>query len=211
MDVQTSDAQEPKTELELQADQLLQAEQEANATKELIAKGKAQGYLTYDEVNACLPDEDVSPEKLDTLLVALEEVGIELVEEAPEEGFDGQGIPKAPSADDLQSKSDDVQLIPTEELPKLSDDPIRMYLSQMSVIPLLDREQEVVLAKKIEVARRKYRHSVISCNYAMAATIETLKRVSNRINSGATCSSGVLRVKFINATCYQFFFSCRLF
>ena len=46
--------------------------------QELIAKGKSQGYLTYDEVNAYLPDEAVSPEKLDNLLIALEEQGIEL-------------------------------------------------------------------------------------------------------------------------------------
>src|SRR5438045_2392697 len=51
---------------------------------DLIAKGKSQGYLTYDEVNAYLPDEAVNPDKLDNLLVALEEQGIELLEEAPE-------------------------------------------------------------------------------------------------------------------------------
>src|SRR5580704_5611320 len=51
---------------------------------ELVAKGKSQGYLTYDEVNDYLPDEAVDPEKLDSLLVALDEMGIELVTEAPE-------------------------------------------------------------------------------------------------------------------------------
>ena len=48
----------------------------------LIAKGKSQGYLTYDEVNAYLPDEAVTPEKLDNLLIALDEQGIELVDRA---------------------------------------------------------------------------------------------------------------------------------
>ncbi len=47
--------------------------------QELIAKGKAQGYLTYAEVNQYLPDEDVSPEKLDNLILALEEIGVELL------------------------------------------------------------------------------------------------------------------------------------
>lgn len=177
MDVQTTDAREPKTDLELQADQLLKAEQEAKATQELITKGKSQGYLTYDEVNACLPDEDVSPEKLDTLLVALDEVGIELVEEAPEEGFDAQGIPKAPSAEDLQAKDGEPQLIPTEGLPKLSDDPIRMYLSQMAVIPLLTRDEEISLAKKIELTRKLFRRTLLSCDYAMRKTVETLTKV----------------------------------
>ena len=51
--------------------------------KELISRGKAQGFLTYDEVNDYLPDEAVTPEKLDNLLVALDELGIELVTDAP--------------------------------------------------------------------------------------------------------------------------------
>src|ERR671924_211331 len=49
----------------------------------LIQKGQTQGYLTYDEVNAYLPDEDVTPEKLDNLLLALDEKGIRLVDSAP--------------------------------------------------------------------------------------------------------------------------------
>ena len=50
---------------------------------ELVSKGKAQGYLTYDQVNDYLPDEAVNPEKLDSLLIALDEMGIELVTDAP--------------------------------------------------------------------------------------------------------------------------------
>ncbi len=52
--------------------------------QELVATGKAQGYLTYDQVNEYLPDEAVTPEKLDNLLIALEQLGIELVNEAPD-------------------------------------------------------------------------------------------------------------------------------
>ena len=49
----------------------------------LVVRGKSQGYLTYDDVNGYLPDQDLSPEKLDNLLVALEDMGIELVDKAP--------------------------------------------------------------------------------------------------------------------------------
>lgn len=151
-------------------------EQELQA---LVAKGKSQGYLTYDEINEYLPDEDVTPEKLDNLLVALEEVGIELVNEAPVEQFEETAASKGPTADELQKAADEepVTLLPTEELPKLSDDPIRMYLSQMAEIPLLSRDEEISLAKKIEVTRKRFRRTLLSCDYAMRQTVETLGKV----------------------------------
>ena len=62
-------------------------------------------------------------------------------------------------------------------MPKLSDDPVRMYLSQMAEIPLLTREQEISLAKKIEVTRKRFRRTVLGCNFAMQATIDTLEKV----------------------------------
>ena len=97
--------------------------------KALICHGKSQGFLTYDEVNAYLPDEAVTPEKLDNLLVALDELGIELVADAPGSGKKTNAAAEDDDATELA--------IPADQLPKLSDDPIRMYLSQMAEIPLL--------------------------------------------------------------------------
>ena len=145
--------------------------------QDLIAKGKAQGYLTYDEVNDYLPDEDVNPEKLDNLLIALDERGIELVDQPPKEEFE-QPTP-APSAGAIQLVIDDDEsrLRTADELPKLSDDPIRMYLSQMAEIPLLTRDEEIALAKKIEVTRKRFRRTVLGCHYAMQVAVQTLSRV----------------------------------
>ena len=68
--------------------------------EDLIAKGKEQGYLTYDDVNKYLPDEDISPEKLDNLILAIEELGLELVDEAPVDKFeDSDTANPAPSAE----------------------------------------------------------------------------------------------------------------
>ena len=150
---------------------------------ELVAKGKAQGYLTYDEVNDYLPDEAVTPEKLDNLLTALDELGIELVTEPPAESL---GLAKEDGGDaadfDAVSRDDgravdSEPMFTAEQLPKLSDDPVRMYLSQMAVIPLLTREEEISLAKKIEVTRKRFRRSVLGCNFAMLGTIDTLEKV----------------------------------
>jgi RNA polymerase primary sigma factor len=136
----------------------------------LVVRGKSQGYLTYDDVNGYLPDQDVTPEKLDNLLVALEDMGIELVDKAPVK----PGQPKLkvfPPVDDQPS------LIKPEEEKKLNSDPIRLYLAQMSQIPLLTRAEEISLAKKIEVTRKRFRRTLLSCDFALRATVETLKQV----------------------------------
>jgi len=167
---------------------------------ELVATGKAQGYLTYDQVNDYLPDEAVNPDKLDSLLTALEEQGIELVNEPPEPSFADPAPQAARRRDDkrLDARNENGRRderfddgyceddSPHEEsarpsladdVAKWSDDPVRMYLTQMAVIPLLTREQEISLAKKIEVTRKRFRRTVLGCDYAMQATIATLEKV----------------------------------
>src|SRR5207237_9352094 len=136
----------------------------------LVVRGKSQGYLTYDDVNAYLPDQDVTPEKLDNLLVALEDIGIELVDKPPVKPGQPQ-LRIFPPVDDQPSLTK-----PAEEK-NLNSDPIRLYLSQMSSIPLLTRAEEISLAKKIEVTRKRFRRALLSCDFALRATVDTLKQV----------------------------------
>ncbi|MEQ8790380.1 MAG: RNA polymerase sigma factor RpoD [Pirellulaceae bacterium] len=145
--------------------------------QDLIARGKSQGYLTYDEVNEYLPDEDVSPEKLDNLLLALDEQGIELLDAAPADRFSEAKPSPAMELPAALMAEEEARLPTADELPKLSDDPIRMYLSQMAEIPLLSREEEISLAKKIEITRKRFRRTVLSCDFALRATIDTLTKV----------------------------------
>ena len=132
-----------------------------------------QNTLTYDQINTILPDEDCTAEMLQSLLPALERLRIKLVEELPREqqGFEDPERPAAPP------DADPAGNMTAEEQPKLSDDPIRMYLSQMSHIPLLSREEEIALAKKIEVSRKRFRRALLSNAFAMQATVDTLKQV----------------------------------
>jgi RNA polymerase primary sigma factor len=139
----------------------------------LVTKGKTQGYLTYDDVNGYLPDQDINPEKLDNLLVAIDEAGIELMDEPPPGPGDILKFPtkeKEAEGPSLASKA-------TEPPTKLNNDPIRLYLSQMSEIPLLSRTEEISLAKKIEVTRKRFRRTLLSCDYAMRETVKILTQV----------------------------------
>ena len=139
----------------------------------LVVKGRGQGYLTYDDVNSYLPDQDVTPEKLDNLLVALDEMGIELLDKAPVK-------PGQPQLKIFKPDEDDQPMLvlkPDESEKKLNSDPIRLYLAQMSEIPLLTRAEEIALAKKIEVTRKRFRRALLTCDYAIRATVETLKQV----------------------------------
>ena len=151
----------------------------------LINRGLEKRFLTYEEVNAYLPDEDVSPEKLDRLLLALERHGIQLVE-APGAAATAVRNPEPNVAEMRDPRSllpdDDESATPRSSIsepPRPSDDPIRMYLSQMAEIPLLSREEEIALAKKIEITRKQFRRALLESDYALRATVATLHRVHN--------------------------------
>ena len=143
----------------------------------LFVKGKSQGYLTFDEINDLLPEDEFSPDKIDELLIQLEDKGIKVVDEPPTEAPATKPASPTVEVKAIKQAAQNLPTIPTADLPKLSDDPIRLYLAQMSEIPLLTRDEEINLAKKIERARRKFRRSVLCCDYALQTTFATLNRV----------------------------------
>ena len=142
--------------------------------KALLESGKEKGYLTYSQVNDYLPDDAVNPEKLDQLLLLLEEQGIELIDES--EAEEREGGPPPASADDDARAELDLSFMDEDDSRRI-DDPVRMYLTQMGEIPLLKREQEIALAKKIEVTRKRFRRKVLECDCALRQVVDTLKRV----------------------------------
>lgn len=144
--------------------------------KSLIESGKAKGYLTFAQVNDYLPDDAVNPEKLDQLLLLLEEQGIELIDESEAEDREAGG--ESRRRDESHEELDIGAFVEEEEeSSRRIDDPVRMYLTQMGSIPLLTRDQEISLAKKIEVTRKRFRRKVLECDYALVNVVETLQRV----------------------------------
>lgn len=159
----------------------------------LVALGRSQGFLTYDQVSAYLPDEASTAEKLDELLVALERFGVEIIDSDDERAnliqetqqtnsvqarMQQAGLKLVTdSASDEPVANKELALSPSEKS-RVTSDPIRVYLSQMSEIPLLTREQEITLAKKIEITRRKFRRAVLGNDFALRHTVEILRKVS---------------------------------
>ena len=143
--------------------------------KSLVEQGKKRGYITYEEMNESLPDDNVSPERLDSLLTRLDELGIEMLDEIEVERREAAAANKTKSTNQQDEvlertlgKSDDARI----------DDPVRMYLTQMGEIPLLTRDQEISLAKKIELTRMAFRRKVLESEFSMAAAISILEQVA---------------------------------
>ncbi len=136
----------------------------------LVAEGQARGFLTFDQVNAYLPDEAVNPEKLDALLMTLEELGLE-IRTSPHVSSRAATKPrvtKTPRKVKKKAKDGEERRI---------EDPVRMYLTQMGEIPLLTRDEEIGLAKKIEVTRKRFRRELLETDFAQQQAIDVLSKV----------------------------------
>jgi RNA polymerase primary sigma factor len=138
--------------------------------QELLARAKAQGSLTYEEVGRFLPDETLGTDRIDEVLNALDDLGIQLI--------DGPDAHKRDLAEaEKPTAEGDRAFLLNDGLPAGSSDPIRMYLSQMADIPLLTRDEEIGLAKKIELTRKRFRRNMLRSYYALEVTVKTLQRV----------------------------------
>src|SRR5271169_3572525 len=117
----------------------------AAAIKKMLARGRERGYVTYDELNAALPAEQVSSEQIEDTMTMLSELGVNVVEteeaeETADEKTDEDGEPRAGGN------------VNDEDIGR-TDDPVRMYLREMGSVELLSREGEIAIAKRIEAGR----------------------------------------------------------
>lgn len=124
--------------------------------KKLIARAKKRGYITVDQLNEMLPQDQMSSEQIEDIMSALNDMGVNVVENE-EAGEDAE--PEDDSADDNDTSDSQDDSAPAFEAPKKketvdrTDDPVRMYLREMGAVELLSREGEIAIAKRIEAGR----------------------------------------------------------
>src|SRR5215472_4511516 len=122
----------------------------AEKVKELVRLAQEQGYLTYGDINDVLPDTMVTPEDLDDIYIKLRNLEVDIVDQAE---VDRIKQPE-PEEDEEKTRLD------------ILDDPVRMYLKQMGQVPLLTREQEVEISKRIETAENEIKRTIYSFGFA---------------------------------------------
>ncbi len=155
-----------KVEVQLPADDAVldavRREERNEKLKELIRLAEAQGgYLTFDDINEHIPDSVIKPDELESYLVLLRGMDIEIIEAVDAEKFRREGGKKAGKGQKLD----------------FFDDPVRMYLHQMGQVPLLTREQEVAICKRIERAEITVRESFSHFGLAAEMHLDLLDRL----------------------------------
>ncbi|MCL4150590.1 UNVERIFIED_CONTAM: hypothetical protein GTU68_005993, partial [Idotea baltica] len=144
--------------------------------KDLIAKGKEQGYLTYAEVNDHLPSSIVDPEQIEDIISMINDMGIKVYEQAPDE--DSLLVSEtAASAEDLAEEAAAALASVDSEFGRTTD-PVRMYMREMGTVNLLTREGEIKIAKRIEEEARRAKKEMVEANLRLVISIA--KKYTNR-------------------------------
>ena len=131
---------------------MMNQEQQQSQLKQLIAKGKVQGYLTYAEVNDHLPGDIVDPEQIEDIIGMINDMGIQVHEVAPDEDII---ITDAAVTTDDDEAAEVAALASVDSEFGRTSDPVRMYMREMGSVELLTREDELKIAKRIEHGTRQ--------------------------------------------------------
>ncbi|MDA8869034.1 RNA polymerase sigma factor RpoD [Pseudomonadales bacterium] len=126
----------------------ISTEQQQSRLKDLIKKGKEQGFLTYGEVNDHLPDDISDPEQIEDIIRMINDMGITVYETAPD--ADELLSNEENTADELAAEEAAAALAAVETEAGRTTDPVRMYMREMGTVELLTREGEIAIAKRIE-------------------------------------------------------------
>ncbi|WP_081136112.1 RNA polymerase sigma factor RpoD [Halomonas sp. BC2] len=138
--------------------------QQQSRLKELIARGKEQGYLTYAEVNDHLPEDIADPDQVEDIIGMINDMGISVVEEAPDED--------TLMMSDHSTDESAAALAAVESDVGRTTDPVRMYMREMGTVELLTREGEIEIAKRIEEGTREVMSALAYLPGAVASILE---------------------------------------
>src|SRR5581483_2938617 len=128
------------------------------AVRKMIKLAKKRGYVTYEQLNAVLPSEEVTSEKIEDILAMLNEMGINTIESEEAETDEEEKAEEADEPEESEGELVEVTAKPLATVEKKepserTDDPVRMYLREMGSVELLSREGEIAIAKRIEAGR----------------------------------------------------------
>jgi RNA polymerase primary sigma factor len=148
--------------------------------KKLISRAKKRGYITYDELNDALPQDQMSSEQIEDVMSALSEMGVNIVENEEADEDDQQPEPDTGGLDEPDGAGETYVLEKKKETVDRTDDPVRMYLREMGAVELLSREGEIAIAKRIEAGRDTMIWGLCESPITFNAIIEW----SNALNNG---------------------------
>ena len=174
-----SEQNNPATEEQDESNRPHTPEEQRARLRQLILQGKERGYITYAEINDALPDDMSDAEQIDNIVNMISGLGIQVTEETP----DSETLLMA---DNTANMTDDDAVAEAEAALSSADsefgrttDPVRMYMREMGQVDLLTREDEIVIAKKIETALRNMIQAISACPGSVAEILELIEKVRN--------------------------------
>ncbi|MEX6723533.1 RNA polymerase sigma factor RpoD [Parapedomonas caeni] len=150
------------------------------SVKRMIARAKERGYITYDELNANLPQESMSSEQIEDIMSLLSEMGINVIDgDDPEDAEAEEPVAEIDTPAEGDEAQEFVAAPKKETALDRTDDPVRMYLREMGAVELLSREGEIAIAKRIEAGRDTMIAGLCESPLTFKAIIEWSEALNN--------------------------------
>ena len=166
-----------KDDKQVSTQQPLDAEARRMRLKTLIVLGKERGYLTYAEINDHLPDDMLDAEQIENIISMINDMGIQVYDEAPDSESLLMTEPAAPVADEDAAEEAEQALSTVDSEFGRTTDPVRMYMREMGTVELLTREGEIEIAKRIEDGLKHMVQAISACPMTIAEILELADKI----------------------------------
>ncbi len=166
-----------KDDKHVAAQQPLDAEARRMRLKNLIVLGKERGYLTYAEINDHLPDDMLDAEQIENIISMINDMGIQVYDEAPDSESLLMTEPAAPVADEDAVAEAEQALSTVDSEFGRTTDPVRMYMREMGSVELLTREGEIEIAKRIEEGLKHMVQAISACPMTIAEILALADKI----------------------------------